>query len=136
MNFNNIRALLKKVNLEDDIINAFIKDNVGLILTTPNIQEHLFFITKGPVVYGIVYIDGDFYKWSVLDKNGFTPFKEYTDDDKEFLSICDYIVELILRYPLKPEVRELLPGIEDLSLEDQIKKLCKTNFDSGSNNIQ
>ena len=128
--YSKIIDLFDKANLTKDITLTFIADNNELITKIEDFSSHLFFIMNGEQVYGIVIIVEDHYYWSTFSNNEFTKFQEYTDDDKEFLSICNYIVEMVLGYPDQKDVRELLPDIdmENLNLEQKIKKLCNINY--------
>ena len=126
--YSKIIDLFDKTNLTKDITLTFIAKNKDFIEKIENFASHLFFIMNGEKVYGIVIIVENHYYWSTFSNNEFTKFQEYTDDDKEFLSICNYIVEMVLGYPDQKDVREQLPDIENLNLEQKIKKLCKINY--------
>lgn len=122
-NLNLIIALFKNKNFTFKQALTFYMENFDILDNIENVSEKIYFIYNHLDLYGLLLVNNDEYLFSIYLNENFQKIKELGKED----SYRDYIVEIIIDFLYSEKVKTMIPNIENLSLENKIKKLKKMN---------
>ena len=75
-------------------------------------------------MYGIIWVNGDDYEWSVFENGIFRRIMKSDNDEH------DYIVDMILEFADTEKIKRVVPDICNMNLENKIKTLKKIRLNS------
>lgn len=83
-------------------------------------------------LYSVLYVNEDNYLWSTYDDNEFMPFRKLSDDFKN----NDYVVEMVIAYTSSYKIKEAIPEIDDMNVENKVKTLKNIGLNSNGYHIK
>lgn len=109
---------------------SFVANNIDEVLQEGDkISTNSFFIYNNEQLYGVLVVDRDSYKWSVLINQQFSKLKGL-DDLKDDCFESDYIVEMMIHSCDMPKVQKIIPEITEMDVEGKIKTMKKIGLNS------
>lgn len=108
---------------------TFIYNNIEVVRDSDKFNvEKMYFICNNKEVYGLLYVDGDDYSWSIHINNEFSKLK--SKDEKTDVTNSDYIVDMMIGIGESEKVKKVVPSIDTMSTEGKIKTLKKIGLNS------
>ena len=124
----NLFKLFNDHQINYELTASFINNNWNLIYQIgDNILPKLFFIFNNHEFYGILYIDGNDYSWSVIKNDSLSPFKGYLDP--EHTEYIDLVIATLINFinSQKFELINLDSVNQDMEQKIKILKSQKLN---------
>ena len=105
-------------------IQSFIQNNYYyLIQEGIDNSDNIYFIYNHKDLYGVIWVNGDEYEWSIFESGNFHRIIKNDEDD-------DYIINMILGFADADKVKKIVPEIGKMNLENKIRVLKKLNLNS------
>ena len=130
--FNGVIKVFKNNEIEDKIILSFIDTNFDFLKEKEDIERHLFLLMNKKELYSVLYVNEDNYLWSTYDDNEFMPFRKLSDDFKN----NDYVVEMVIAYASSYKIKEVIPEIDSMNVENKVKTLKNIGLNSNGYHIK
>lgn len=130
--FDGVIKVFKNNEIEDRTILSFIDTNFDFLKEKEDIERHLFLLMNKKELYSVLYVNEDNYLWSTYDDNEFMPFKKLSDDFKN----NDYVVEMVIAYASSYKIKEVIPEIDDMNVENKVKTLKNIGLNSNGYHIK
>ncbi len=130
--FNGVIKVFKNNEIEDKIILSFIDTNFDFLKEKEDIERHLFLLMNKKELYSVLYVNEDNYLWSTYDDNEFLPFRKLSDDFKN----NDYVVEMVIAYASSYKIKEVIPEIDSMNVENKVKTLKNIGLNSNGYHIK
>ena len=130
--FNGVIKVFKNNEIEDKIILSFIDTNFDFLKEKEDIERHLFLLMNKKELYSVLYVNEDNYLWSTFDDKEFMPFRNLSDDFKN----NDYVVEMVIAYASSYKIKEAIPEIDDMNVENKVKTLKNIGLNSNGYHIK
>ena len=130
--FDGVIKVFKNNEIEDRTILSFIDTNFDFLKEKEDIERHLFLLMNKKELYSVLYVNEDNYLWSTYDDNEFMPFKKLSDDFKN----NDYGVEMVISYSSSYKIKEAIPEIDDMNVENKVKTLKNIGLNSNGYHIK
>lgn len=130
--FNGVIKVFKNNEIEDKIILSFIDTNFDFLKEKEDIERHLFLLMNKKELYSVLYVNEDNYLWSTFDDKEFMPFRKLSDDFKN----NDYVVEMVISYASSYKIKEAIPEIDDMNVENKVKTLKNIGLNSNGYHIK
>ncbi len=125
VSMKNLIELFRQHGCSVEAIQDFIQSNFQyLIEENVDSSKNLYFVYNHKNLYGVIWVYGDEYEWSVYEDGKFR--RVIKDDDKEH----DYIIDMILEFTDAEKIKRIVPDIEKMNLENKIKILKKIKLNS------
>lgn len=111
---------------------SFIDSNFDLIQKEyETITERLYLIYNNKALYGVLFVDGDEYQWSIYRNNEkFMPLVRVGGRDNNGLQNGDYIVEMMLNFADTEKVKQVVPNVSEMDVENKVKILKRIGLNS------
>ncbi len=130
--FNGVIKVFKNNEIEDKIILSFIDTNFDFLKENDDIERYLFLLMNKNELYSVLYVNEDNYLWSTYDDNEFMPFRKLSDDFKN----NDYVVEMVIAYASSYKIKEVIPEIDSMNVENKVKTLKNIGLNSNGYHIK
>ncbi len=131
--FSGVIKVFKNNEIEDKTILSFIDTNFEFLKDNEeDIEKHLFLLMNKKELYSVLYVNKDNYLWSTYDDNKFMPFKKLSDDFKN----NDYVVEMVIAYASSYKIKEAIPEIDTMNVENKVKTLKSIGLNSNGYHIK
>lgn len=130
--FNGVIKVFKNNEIEDKIILSFIDTNFDFLKENDDIERYLFLLMNKNELYSVLYVNEDNYLWSTYDGNEFLPFRKLSDDFKN----NDYVVEMVIAYASSYKIKEVIPEIDSMNVENKVKTLKNIGLNSNGYHIK
>ena len=130
--FNGVIKVFKNNEIEDKIILSFIDTNFDFLKENDDIERYLFLLMNKNELYSVLYVNEDNYLWSTYDYNEFMPFRKLSDDFKN----NDYVVEMVIAYASSYKIKEAIPEIDSMNVENKVKTLKNIGLNSNGYHIK
>lgn len=130
--FNGVIKVFKNNEIEDKIILSFIDTNFDFLKENDDIERYLFLLMNKNELYSVLYVNEDNYLWSTYDDNEFMPFRKLSDDFKN----NDYVVEMVIAYASSYKIKEAIPEIDSMNVENKVKTLKNIGLNSNGYHIK
>ena len=130
--FNGVIKVFKNNEIEDKIILSFIDTNFDFLKENDDIERYLFLLMNKNELYSVLYVNEDNYLWSTYDDNEFMPFRKLSDDFKN----NDYVVEMVIAYASSYKIKEAIPEIDSMNVENMVKTLKNIGLNSNGYHIK
>lgn len=130
--FNGVIKVFKNNEIEDKIILSFIDTNFDFLKENDDIERYLFLLMNKNELYSVLYVNEDNYLWSTYDDNEFLPFRKLSDDFKN----NDYVVEMVIAYASSYKIKEAIPEIDSMNVENKVKTLKNIGLNSNGYHIK
>lgn len=130
--FNGVIKVFKNNEIEDKIILSFIDTNFDFLKENDDIERYLFLLMNKNELYSVLYVNEDNYLWSTYDDNEFMPFRKLSDDFKN----NDYVVEMVIAYASSYKIKEAIPEIDSMNVENKVKTLKSIGLNSNGYHIK
>ncbi len=130
--FNGVIKVFKNNEIEDKIILSFIDTNFDFLKENDDIERYLFLLMNKNELYSVLYVNEDNYLWSTYDYNEFLPFRKLSDDFKN----NDYVVEMVIAYASSYKIKEVIPEIDSMNVENKVKTLKNIGLNSNGYHIK
>lgn len=130
--FNGVIKVFKNNEIEDKIILSFIDTNFDFLKENDDIERYLFLLMNKNELYSVLYVNEDNYLWSTYDDNEFLPFRKLSDDFKN----NDYVVEMVIAYASSYKIKEVIPEIDSMNVENKVKTLKNIGLNSNGYHIK
>lgn len=130
--FDGVIKVFKNNEIEDRTILSFIDTNFDFLKEKEDIERHLFLLMNKKELYSVLYVNEDNYLWSTYDDNEFMPFRKLSDDFKN----NDYVVEMVIAYTSSYKIKEAIPEIDDMNVENKVKTLKNIGLNSNGYHIK
>ena len=125
---NNIADLTKKLienGCSYDSVQLFIKDNLYFFVDEhPDCSKHIYFVYNHLILYGIIFVYGDSYTWSICKDGEFSRIYDSRIDE------VDSIIETILKCADSSDFKKVVPDVSSMNLEEKVKALKKFKLNS------
>ena len=127
--FREIIDLLKSKGCDAEGIVSFIKNNFEFLVIKfgklPNIIDNIYCIYNNQSLYCILIVSDNTYEWSIYRDNKFEKIKSLDKDDE-----CDCIVEKIVHVMDSEKIKNIMPDISKMNIEDKVRVLKKMELNS------
>lgn len=130
--FDGVIKVFKNNEIEDRTILSFIDTNFDFLKEKEDIERHLFLLMNKKELYSVLYVNEDNCLWSTYDDNEFMPFRKLSDDFKN----NDYVVEMVIAYASSYKIKEVIPEIDDMNVENKVKTLKNIGLNSNGYHIK
>ena len=130
--FDGVIKVFKNNEIEDRTILSFIDTNFDFLKEKEDIERHLFLLMNKKELYSVLYVNEDNYLWSTFDDKEFMPFRKLSDDFKK----NDYVVEMVIAYASSYKIKEAIPEIDDMNVENKVKTLKNIGLNSNGYHIK
>ena len=130
--FDGVIKVFKNNEIEDRTILSFIDTNFDFLKEKEDIERHLFLLMNKKELYSVLYVNKDNYLWSTYDDNEFMPFRKLSDDFKN----NDYVVEMVIAYASSYKIKEAIPEIDAMNVENKVKTLKNIGLNSNGYHIK
>ena len=130
--FNGVIKVFKNNEIEDKIILSFIDTNFDFLKENDDIERYIFLLMNKNELYSVLYVNEDNYLWSTYDDNEFMPFRKLSDDFKN----NDYVVEMVIAYASSYKIKEAIPEIDSMNVENKVKTLKNIGLNSNGYHIK
>lgn len=130
--FDGVIKVFKNNEIEDRTILSFIDTNFDFLKEKEDIERHLFLLMNKKELYSVLYANEDNCLWSTYDDNEFMPFRKLSDDFKN----NDYVVEMVIAYASSYKIKEVIPEIDDMNVENKVKTLKNIGLNSNGYHIK
>ncbi len=131
--FSGVIKVFKNNEIEDKTILSFIDTNFEFLKENEeDIEKHLFLLMNKRELYSVLYVNEDNYLWSTYDDNEFIPFRKLSDDFKN----NDYVVEMVIAYASSYKIKEAIPEIDTMNVENKVKTLKSIGLNSNGYHIK
>ena len=130
--FDGVIKVFKNNEIEDRTILSFIDTNFDFLKEKEDIERHLFLLMNKKKLYSVLYVNEDNYLWSTYDDNEFMPFRKLSDDFKN----NDYVVEMVIAYASSYKIKEAIPEIDAMNVENKVKTLKNIGLNSNGYHIK
>lgn len=130
--FDGVIKVFKNNEIEDRTILSFIDTNFDFLKEKEDIERHLFLLMNKKELYSVLYVNEDNYLWSTFDDNEFMPFRKLSDDFKN----NDYVVEMVIAYASSYKIKEAIPEIDAMNVENKVKTLKNIGLNSNGYHIK
>lgn len=131
--FSGVIKVFKNNEIEDKTILSFIDTNFEFLKDNEeDIEKHLFLLMNKKELYSVLYVNKDNYLWSTYDDNEFMPFRKLSDDFKN----NDYVVEMVIAYASSYKIKEAIPEIDTMNVENKVKTLKSIGLNSNGYHIK
>ena len=130
--FDGVIKVFKNNEIEDRTILSFIDTNFDFLKEKEDIERHLFLLMNKKELYSVLYVNKDNYLWSTYDDNEFLPFRKLSDDFKN----NDYVVEMVIAYASSYKIKEAIPEIDAMNVENKVKTLKNIGLNSNGYHIK
>ena len=138
--FNEVIEVFGESNLDYKTALLFISTNLEFLRRKrEGIKDKLFLIMNKKELCSVLYINNDSYLWSTYDEEEFLPFKS----PSKLIGLLpsnfednDSIVERVLSYTDADKIKEAIPEIEDMNVENKVKTLKNIGLNSNGYHIK
>ena len=131
--FNEVIEVFGESNLDYKTALLFISTNLEFLRRKrEGIKDKLFLIMNKKELCSVLYINNDSYLWSTYDEEEFLPFKSPAKNFED----NDSIVERVLSYTDADKIKEAIPEIEDMNVENKVKTLKNIGLNSNGYHIK
>lgn len=128
--FEKMIHLLDENGCSIQAIQSFINHNYDYLLDEDqDVTKDIYFVYNNRNLYGIIWVNGNQYEWSIYDNDNFRRIRHYDEDE-------DAIIDMILGFANTDKVKKIVPEIGNMNLEDKIKVLKKLKLNSSGYHIQ
>lgn len=130
--FNEVIEIFGESNLDYKTALLFISTNLEFLRRKRDgIKDKLFLIMNKKELYSVLYINNDSYHWSTYDEEEFLPFKSPSKNFED----NDSIIERVLSYTEADKIREAVPEIDRMNIENKVKILKSIGLNSNGYHI-
>lgn len=131
--FNEVIEVFGESNLDYKTALLFISTNLEFLRRKrEGIKDKLFLIMNKKELCSVLYINNDSYLLSTYDEEEFLPFKSPSKNFED----NDSIVERVLSYTDADKIKEAIPEIEDMNVENKVKTLKNIGLNSNGYHIK
>lgn len=111
---------------------SFIDSNFDLVQKEyETITDQLYLIYNNKSLYGVLFVDGDKYQWSIYrDQKSFMPLVRTGERDENGLQNGDYIIEMMLHFADSDKVKNVVPNVSEMDVENKVKVLRRIGLNS------
>lgn len=131
--FNEVIEIFEESGLDYKTALLFINTNLKFLRDKKGeIKDKLFLIMNKKALYSVLYINADSYLWSTYVQEEFFPFKS---PSKKFED-NDSIVERVLSYTDTDKIKQVIPEIDAMNVENKVKTLKNIRLNSNGYHIK
>lgn len=131
--FNEVIEIFGESNLDYKTALLFISTNLEFLRRKrEGIKDKLFLIMNKKELCSVLYINNDNYLWSTYDEEEFLPFKSPSNNFED----NDSIVERVLSYTDADKIKEAIPEIDAMNVENKVKTLKNIGLNSNGYHIK
>ncbi len=124
-NMEHLIGLFQENGCSVEAIQDFIQNNFHYLIEEGiDSSEQLYFVYNHNDLYGVIWIYGDLYQWSIYDHGMFRKASKLDEGEN------DYIIDMILNFTNTDKIKKIVPNISQMNLENKVKSLKKLKLNS------
>lgn len=93
-------------------------------------KDKFYLIYNNKNLYGIIIVNENEYEWSLYnEEEGFSPLIKLSST-KNDIKNSDYIIEMMIHFADSSKVKDIVPEIETMNIENKVKTLKRIGLNS------